>query len=433
MTMTRMLAFLAGLALAAAAHAAPTVQSFGVRINGGASVQPGNVLFVDCATANPDATAQAFLVDQTGHIIHTWKKGSFRWLAKPNGTDGSVIAMHRADAKAGDLLGSCAAPTGVLQLSRIGWDDAVTNIYHDPACFLTHDFEVIGDGTYLILCQQIVTNPSVSTQPFLDDIIRRVDSAGNVMWSWSTAAHYAQFNLSDAGKQTIMAGQTYYASSNPSYPSSDVFHTNSIQFIPPNASAASNPAFSPGNIMVSQRNTNLIFVIDYNSGNVVWQTNSITIGQHTPRVIHANLPGDGHILVLNNGGIGGYPPQYAFGSSVEEYNPITSTMAWQWTQTPATADGTGNPIENYAFQTYYRGSTQRLPNGNTFIDESVWGRFIEVDPTGKIVWEYVWKFGNPIGAAPNAPDRRIYRAYKVASCWPGCNADSTSAGGSWSW
>ena len=77
---------------------------------------------------------------------------------------------------------------------------------------------------------------------------------------------------------------------------------------------------------------------------------------------------------------------------------------------------------------------QRLPNGNTLINEGTEGRFFEVTPAGKIVWEYV----NPvIGAAPGSvlyqgqraqlapigiPDTNqnfVFRAYRYAADYPG--------------
>jgi hypothetical protein len=42
------------------------------------------------------------------------------------------------------------------------------------------------------------------------------------------------------------------------------------------------------------------------------------------------------------------------------------------------------------------GYAQRLPNGNTLITESSFGRFFEVTKEGEIVWEYVNPFfGKP--------------------------------------
>jgi hypothetical protein len=53
------------------------------------------------------------------------------------------------------------------------------------------------------------------------------------------------------------------------------------------------------------------------------------------------------------------------------------------------------------FFTPRMGNAQRLPNGNTLINEACFGRFFEVTPQGETVWEYV----NPyFGGPPKRPN-----------------------------
>lgn len=52
---------------------------------------------------------------------------------------------------------------------------------------------------------------------------------------------------------------------------------------------------------------------------------------------------------------------------------------------------------------------QRLPNGNTLIDEGACSRIFEVTPEGEIVWEY----RNPYGYTPFMQHSMTYRAYAV--------------------
>jgi len=198
----------------------------------------------------------------------------------------------------------------------------------------------------------------------------------------------------------------------------DVFHTNNIQYIPPNPAADSNAAFSTGNILVDQRNTNLIFVIDYATGNIVWQIANLTVGQHHARMIPTGLPGAGHILIYNNGGVAGYPPVTRLNSGIFEYDPIGGSVVWQYNALVPSG---------YGLSSFWRGSAQRLPNGNTFIDEAQWGRLFEVDMAGNTVWEYLYPFPNR-----QAQNRVIYRAYKVEPCWPGCNPEA-GLSAAWTW
>src|SRR5262249_44053306 len=63
---------------------------------------------------------------------------------------------------------------------------------------------------------------------------------------------------------------------------------------------------------------------------------------------------------------------------------------------------------------------RRLPNGNTFIDEGMNGRFFQVTPAGEIVWEYVSPY---FGEAPLGPGGKevvtnwVYHARPVPYDW----------------
>jgi hypothetical protein len=63
---------------------------------------------------------------------------------------------------------------------------------------------------------------------------------------------------------------------------------------------------------------------------------------------------------------------------VIEVNPSTNEIAWKYQE--ASADN---------FYSSRISNAQRLPNGNTLINEGLFGRFFEVTPAGEVVWEYV--------------------------------------------
>ena len=76
----------------------------------------------------------------------------------------------------------------------------------------------------------------------------------------------------------------------------------------------------------------------------------------------------------------------------------------------------GQPQQD--FFSPWRGSVQRLPNGNTLICSSERGQVFEVTPDGRVVWE----FWNPDLRAVSGDDgrferRRIYRFQRVAAEW----------------
>ena len=66
-----------------------------------------------------------------------------------------------------------------------------------------------------------------------------------------------------------------------------------------------------------------------------------------------------------------------------------------------------------SFFSPFRSSAQRLPNGNTVIAESEWGRIFEVTPGGDIAWEYINPHFKPGGKYTN----RIYRGLRISKDW----------------
>lgn len=147
------------------------------------------------------------------------------------------------------------------------------------------------------------------------------------------------------------------------------------------------------------------------------------IGQHHLHMIPKGLPGEGDLLVFDNGGEGGYGvpnPTSPTGnnnahrdySRVLQFNPVTLEITWQYT-----------PLEHGCFlftdaskfYSSYISSAQRLPNGNTLITEGSDGHLLEVTPEHEIVWEYINPyFNNMFGKFTN---NMIYRAYRVPYEW----------------
>lgn len=68
-------------------------------------------------------------------------------------------------------------------------------------------------------------------------------------------------------------------------------------------------------------------------------------------------------------------------SRIVEYDPRTNALEWIYTGTRE------NP-----FWSKTAGSQQRLPNGNTLVTSSLFGRAFEITTEGEIVWE----FRNPV-------------------------------------
>lgn len=120
------------------------------------------------------------------------------------------------------------------------------------------------------------------------------------------------------------------------------------------------------------------------------ENDQVLFAQHDIRWIPKGYPGEGNLMVFNNGR--GRPD--GLYSSVDEFVP------------PLTDDGTyriesGKPFGpqelhwTYSapnpkdFYSFFISGAERLPNGNTLICSGAHGRFFEVTPDKEIVWHYV--------------------------------------------
>ena len=136
-------------------------------------------------------------------------------------------------------------------------------------------------------------------------------------------------------------------------------------------------------------------------------------------MIPRGLPGEGNILVYDNGGWAGYGapnPAAPMGvknatrdwSRVLEFDPVTLKLVWSYTPHDA---GFVEPLDANRFYSPFISSAQRLPNGNTLITEGSDGRIFEVTPEHEVVWEFI----NP--HMDNRNMNMVYRAYRVPYEW----------------
>jgi len=207
----------------------------------------------------------------------------------------------------------------------------------------------------------------------------------------------------------------------------DWMHLNSMSLLGPNKwYDKGDTRFHPDNIIADGRETNIIFIISKETGEVVWKVGPYydytpesklgwIIGQHHAHMIPMGLPGEGNILVFDNGGWAGYGacnPGSPTGtknalrdySRVLEFDPVTLDIVWQYTPQEA---GLVHPTDSNRFYSPFISSAQRLPNGNTLITEGSGGRIIEVTASHELVWEYISPYWGR-----HFQMNMVYRAYR---------------------
>jgi hypothetical protein len=278
-------------------------------------------------------------------------------------------------------------------------------------------------GRTLILAHKNVTKPEITDKLLEDDYIIEVSWDGEILWDWLASDHVDEFGFSEDARNAIYRSVNVHKERK----TADWLHINAMSYIGPNRwYDEGDERFHPDNILVSAREASFMAIIG-RDGSIVWRLGpdyTLTkatselgqiIGQHNPHIIPKGLPGAGNLMVFDNGGAAGYGwanPATPNGrnalrrdsSRVLEINPVTLEKVWEYSI---------SGIEHFRFFSFYVSNAQRLPNGNTMINEGAGGRIFEVTKEGEIVWEYI----SPFFGEENPTRNTIYRAHRVPYDW----------------
>jgi hypothetical protein len=243
-----------------------------------------------------------------------------------------------------------------------------------------HDGLRLRNGNVLLMCGMPLPDEIVRKVPggrpgteydngqMNGDYLVEMTTEGKVVWEWRTWDH---MDPADYPVTAVQDGRD------------DWTHANGFSEMP------------DGNILLSFRNVSSVIMINRKTGAVYWKLGAPPLsGQHAPYIL-----ANGHILLFDNG-----PHRLDESlpfSRVLEIDPATKSIAWKF-QEQLPANFFSPRISN----------AQRLPNGNTLINEGVFGRFFEVTAEGEVVWEYV----NPyFGGPPQTRTNQVFRAYRYTA------------------
>ena len=150
----------------------------------------------------------------------------------------------------------------------------------------------------------------------------------------------------------------------------------------------------------------------YRAGTKADQT---LFAQHNAQWIPRGLPGEGHLLVFNNGG---HRPDGEYSSVDELVLPVDARGGTSSSR--ERRSGPKKPVWSYSapkksdFYASFISGTHRLPNGNTMICSGPNGTLFEVTPDKEIVWKYV----NPVKGGFGPAAWRARRPPPPTRCWP---------------
>ena len=154
----------------------------------------------------------------------------------------------------------------------------------------------------------------------------------------------------------------------------DPTHLNDLELVTVEL-AKKIPGVVAGDLLISLRTLNALVILDQSNGKVKWHAEGSWLRQHDP-----DINAEGNIVIYNNS-----RPAFSFyrtpGSNIIEFNPEDRSSKIIY------------PIRKQRhFYSAIMGNHQLLPNGNRLIAESSLGRVFEVNPSGRIVWDFIKQY-----------------------------------------
>jgi hypothetical protein len=391
---------------------------------------------------------EPILIDMNGNIVNRWKGlAGFPPKILPGGFVMASTGVRNPkygyqdglDLVQVDWSGNVVWKFSKYQRIKDGRQKAkwMARVHHDfqregnPVGYYAPGLDPkISGGNTTLLCHKNLKQTDISEKPLQDDSIIEVTWDGKIVWEWVYSDHVEEMGFAEDAKNIMHRNPNMVAASGGV---GDWMHSNSMALLGPNKwYDEGDERFHPDNVIWDGRQTNVIAIVDKKSGKIVWQLGpdyeareelrklGWIIGQHHVHLIPKGLPGEGNLLIFDNGGWAGYGspnPGAPTGlnharrdfSRVLELNPQTLEVVWQYT--PAEA-GFVPLVEDSKFYSTLVSSAQRLPNGNTLITEGCDGRLFEVTSEHEIVWEYI----NPF-IDRKREHNLVYRAYRVPYEW----------------
>lgn len=318
----------------------------GVVLHDPARTQPGYNLYT-----NP-RLCSAILIDAAGSERH-------RWSARPCGKwfhatllDSGTLLVPATDAAGGDSDDDL----GARHLLALGWSGEVL---WDRKLAVHHDVEPTPSGELVTLLVANATAPATDGATSIrDNTVTRLTGRGELLESRSL---FAALSGRDGSASALSAVSKRRGGA------VDLLHANAVRWLAeaPDLGQPA-PARKHPHVLVTIRHQDQVALLRWDTGEIVWSWGrGELMGPHDGTWLPS-----GNVLIFDNGLGRGW-------SRVVEVEPRAGRIVWEYRADPPEG-----------FFTLSRGSSQRLPNGNTLIAESDRGHAFEVTAAGERVWEF---------------------------------------------
>jgi hypothetical protein len=436
---------------AAKTAAAPPPEKFGVLVNDPRAFGGYNLI-------NP-GRKETYLFDNEGQVVHTWTSEYSSGAAAYLLDNGHLFRPAEAANRKREFQGPAAGG----RIQEFDWDGNLVwdCEYHSDKRLPHHDAIKLPNGNALLICWEWIDEAeavangrrpeTVKDSHLQPDCLVELKptgaNSGEVVWEWRSwdhliqdrdrnkpnygkiADHPERFDVNyiqgeedqPANKADAAKDQPQDAAKSDPPPAvrknPDWMHVNAVAY---NAEL--------DQIVLSSPHFCEIWIIDHGTtteearghtggrwgkgGDILYRwgnprvyrngtsTDQRLFFQHNIQWIPKGVPGEGHLLVFNNGG-GRKPEEH---SSVDEFVPPTDEDG-NYVRPPHGRFGPFKAHWSYTapnpkdFFSWFISGAQRLTNGNTLINSGAVGVVFEVTPWNEVVW----KFSNPFKRVPPPP------------------------------
>lgn len=412
----------------------------------------------------PLLSTKTYLIDMQGRVVRTWESDTTGALTTRLLENGHLLRLSTLDQQ---VFGTGPGAAGRLQEftweGNLVWDFKFATSKQLPH----HDCTKLPNGNVLMIVWEKKTAEEVvaagrraetaTKNGVLSECLLEIQpegkTGGKIVWEWHVWDHLIQdhdsskanfgevkehperidVNFGENALAAIVASkeelEKLYAlgylarrkpGSQPADPHPDWLHMNAVAY---------NPELDQ--IIVNSPEFNEFWIIDHSTttaeaaghkGGRYGKGGDLLYRWGNPRAYHAGtikdqklfyqhnahwipkgLPGEGHVLLFNNGKqrIGGSH------SSVDELI-LPVDKDGHYSRKPGSAYGPDKPVWSYVapkrheFYAEFISGAHRLPNGDTFICAGPSGTIFEVTPDKQTVWKYLNPAQNMTGPPPGS-------------------------------
>jgi hypothetical protein len=377
-------------------YLAPRVyEAHGVRIAEAGAMAPGLTL-VSTHYRDWDWRTGLKLIDSDGRTLKQWRADPTELFAGVRGIRGTLVKDRRGVH--GSYLFSNGDVLVILEYLGIARLDACGNVLWRLQNGAHHSIARADDGSFWVPITDSAATPTSEDYP---EGYPGLDRPVN---------HDRLLRLTEHGEplDTISVLDVLYSNDLVRYLAkarvavpTDLMHVNDVEPLPREL-ADTYPLFQGGDLLVSLRAPDLVFVVNPETKRIEWYASDPFVQQHDPDFI-----GDGWIGVFNNNWDKTDRGAMLGGSHIFALQPHTESRRVLF---PSAASD--------PFYTPFLGKWQKLGNGNMLLTEGRAGRVVEVTPDGRTVWEWIHEPYDESRAVEVTEGTRYQLTHEQVAAWP---------------